>query len=268
MKILLIGEYSRLHNSLKEGLTKLGYEVLLVGTGDGFKNYPVDINIKPLIPEIPLLFFFEKVFNKLFKISLAQFETAIRFYKILPKLKGYDIVQLINEQSIRTHPKVEIWLLRKLFFQNKKLFLLSCGTDFISVDFAHKKLFKYSILTPLHENPNLKKHFVYVLKYISKRYKKLHNFIYQNIEGVIASDLDYHIPLANHPKYLGMIPNPINTNKISFINNDIDSKIIIFHGINRPNYVKKGNAFFEKALKIIEKNHQDKITNLKAENVP
>ena len=39
MKILLVGEYSRLHNSLKEGLTALGHEVTIVGTGDHFKKY-------------------------------------------------------------------------------------------------------------------------------------------------------------------------------------------------------------------------------------
>ena len=42
MKILLIGEYSRLHNSLKEGLQKLGHEVTILGFKDGFKDYPVD----------------------------------------------------------------------------------------------------------------------------------------------------------------------------------------------------------------------------------
>ena len=31
MKVLLVGEYSRLHNSLKEGLQKLGHEVFIVG---------------------------------------------------------------------------------------------------------------------------------------------------------------------------------------------------------------------------------------------
>ena len=49
MKILLIGEYSRLHNSLKEGLEFLNHEVTIVGTGDKFKNFPVDVSISPKI---------------------------------------------------------------------------------------------------------------------------------------------------------------------------------------------------------------------------
>ena len=43
MKILLIGEYSRLHNSLKEGLEKNGHKVVINGFNDSFKNYPVDL---------------------------------------------------------------------------------------------------------------------------------------------------------------------------------------------------------------------------------
>ena len=39
MKILLLGEYSNLHNSLKQALLNMGHEVLLVGNGDGFKKY-------------------------------------------------------------------------------------------------------------------------------------------------------------------------------------------------------------------------------------
>ena len=49
MKILLVGEFSRLHNSLKEGLLALGHDVTLVGTGDSFKNFPVDLSFEPIL---------------------------------------------------------------------------------------------------------------------------------------------------------------------------------------------------------------------------
>ena len=62
MKILLIGEYSRLHNSLKEGLLKLGHEVAINGFNDGFKDFPIDLR-------------FEKKFEKGFlkKIKVLTF---------------------------------------------------------------------------------------------------------------------------------------------------------------------------------------------------
>ena len=105
MKILLIGEYSRLHNSLKKGLKELGNEVTLIGTGDLFKNYPVDISIKPTVFSYkPIPLFIRKVFLRLIKKDLAEWEIGYRFKKLLPKLKGYDVVQLINSHSIGIHP--------------------------------------------------------------------------------------------------------------------------------------------------------------------
>ena len=44
MKILLVGEFSRFHNNLKDGLLQLGHEVVLASTGDGWRKLPSDIN--------------------------------------------------------------------------------------------------------------------------------------------------------------------------------------------------------------------------------
>ena len=46
MKIVLVGEYNRSHKFLKEGLLKLGHQVIVVGLNDGFKKVDVDIPIK------------------------------------------------------------------------------------------------------------------------------------------------------------------------------------------------------------------------------
>ncbi len=84
MKILLLGEYSRLHNSLKKGLEYLGHEVTLVSTGDLFKNYPADISIRPRLftqKAFPLLI--RKIFLRFFKKDPAQWEIAYKFQKAL-----------------------------------------------------------------------------------------------------------------------------------------------------------------------------------------
>ena len=49
MKILLVGEYSRLHNSLKEGLIANGHQVVLVSAGDYFKKYDTDFSFHSAI---------------------------------------------------------------------------------------------------------------------------------------------------------------------------------------------------------------------------
>jgi glycosyltransferase involved in cell wall biosynthesis len=268
MRILLVGEYSRLHNSLKEGLLQHGHEVVLLGTGDGFKNFPSDISIKLSVFTKPFFRTIAKVFDKLFNIQLIELVYYHNLKKIIPTLAGFDVVQLINEQPFKTSPKNEIKLISKLIEQNKSLFLLSCGTDYTSVKYALDKKFKYSILTPYLEDSTLKKHYRFILKYVSPPYKKLHEFLFDNVQGVIASDLDYHIPLKENRKYLGLIPNPINTDKIQFKPLTISDKVVIFHGINRMNYIKKGNRFFDEALEIIKEKYKNRVEIITSENLP
>lgn len=267
MKILLVGEYSRLHNSLKEGLTELGHEVTLIGSGDEFKKYPVDILIENRYQRG-----FRKKFMvlcyKLFGINLKANSIKKQFFSHADKLKGFDVVQLINESPLGANPGVEMEIIGFLKENNKKLFLLSCGTDHLSVRYALDKKFRYSILTPLFEGKVSELEFDAVLKYVRPEYKELHEFVFQQIEGVIASDLDYHIPLLGHEKYLGMIPNPINTKKILLIPLPSADKIVIFHGVNRANYFRKGSDYFSKALKKLKLTHGDRIEIITVESVP
>lgn len=267
MKILLIGEYSRLHNSLKEGLVALNHEVTILGSGDGFKKFPVDITLdhnlkKGFKKKLRVLIY------RLFKKDIATFFLRRRFYKQRNKLTGYDVVQLINESPFKTTPSLEIEFITFLKQHNKKLFVLSCGTDHISVSYAKAKKFRYSILTPLFEGKVSKEDMAPALKYISDPYKILHDTVMTLCDGIIASDLDYHIPLVGHKKYLGMIPNPVNTDLLRFNRLTVEGKIVIFHGINCANYYKKGNDLFEAALEIINKKYSEKIEIITVRSLP
>lgn len=267
MKILLIGEYSRLHNSLKEGLTQLGHEVTLVGDGDGFKDFPADIKFEHT-HRSGVLGVIKKVWYRLFKIDLNSLSIKRQFNAQKHNFVNYDVVQLINEVAFNTVPQVEKTLLDYIFKHNKNVFLLSSGCDFPSVDFAMKRQFKYSILTPFFENKISSSEFIPVLKYLDKDHIDLHEYIYNHIKGVVATDIDYHLPLKGHSKYLGMIPNPVNTNRIAVSDNQLNEKVIIFHGINNVNYFKKGNDLFEAALHIIKNKYDDKVEIITAKDIP
>lgn len=267
MKILLIGEYSGLHNSLKDGLQLNGHSVTLLGTGDGFKNFPVDILIKSTVFEISFLKFFAKIIDKLFNVSLNDIEVGFKTYFKINTLKDYDIVQLINENSFKTTPRLEIILLKKIIKNNKNLFLLSSGVDYKSVEYALNNKFKYSILTPYLEKNVLKNNYYHILKYSNTNFKKLHRYIYRNIKGVISSDLDYHIPLIGEKKYLGMVPNPVNLKKLSYDFVEIENKVIIFHGINKKNSIKKGNNYFIKAMEIIKRTYKDRVEYIEVQDL-
>lgn len=268
MKILLIGEFSRLHNSLKEGLIALGHDVILVGNGDGFKNYPVDLSTKAKWCESKVMRLPRKAIHKITNFDIATIEFGIRFYFHLKKLKNFDVVQLINESAIQTVPFLERYLLKKIIKQNNKLFLLCCGVDYTVAKYMMEKKGKYSIMNPYFENPKSHKEYQFIFDFLSNNHKKTHDLVYANCRGIIASDIDYLLSMQNHPKFLGLIPNPINTDKIDYIESNIDDKIQIFLGINRGTYYTKGISFFEKALEIIAAKYESKIDICTTENLP
>jgi glycosyltransferase involved in cell wall biosynthesis len=268
LKVLLIGEYSRLHNSLKEGLVALGHEVTIVSNGDGFKKYPIDFSIEAKISNANFNYYIRQIILRFFTFDLARLEQGIRFYFHLSKLKNFDVVQLINESPIQTSVWLEKYLLRKIKVQNKKLFLLSSGVDSISVQFLLDKKIEKSILNPYFDDNTLVKEYDYVLDYVSKKHQSLHRLVYDNCLGIIASDIDYVLPLLGNKKFLGLIPNPVNHHEIGYNFPEIKNKIIIFLGVNQWNQHQKGISYFKKALEVIQTKFTDKVAIIIAENLP
>ena len=78
MRILLLGEYSNVHATLAKGLKALGHDVTVLSNGDFWKDYPRDINLSRRPGRLG---------GMAYMAHLAA---------LLPKLRGYDVVQLIN----------------------------------------------------------------------------------------------------------------------------------------------------------------------------
>ena len=105
MKILLLGEYSNVHWTLAEGLRQLGHQVTVLSNGDFWKNYPRDINLT----------------RKLGKMGGISY--LARLYALLPKLRGFDVVQVINPMflELKAHRIEPIYhYLRR---HNRKIFM-------------------------------------------------------------------------------------------------------------------------------------------------
>jgi glycosyltransferase involved in cell wall biosynthesis len=267
MRILLIGEYSRLHNSLKLGLQTLGHTVIIIANGDSFKNYPVDLSTKAKWSESKIGNIPRQIIYKLTKFDISKIEYAIRFYLNLNKCKNFDVVQLINESPIQTVPFFECFLLKKIFMNNKKSYLLCCGVDSSIAKYMIEKKPRYSIMNPYFDNPKLINEYDYILNYLKIKNKKLQNLVHKNVRGIIASDIDYYLPLKKHPNFIRLIPNPICIKEINS-ETKIHNSITIFLGINRGTYHQKGISFFEKTLEIIKEKHKDKIKIIVTENIP
>lgn len=268
MKILLIGEYNSLHRFLKDGLITLGHEAVVVGLHDGFKKVDVDIEIYNYFETNWFLKLLRKLIQKTCNLDIYSISVWQQIKRLKSELSEYDIVQFINETPFQCSANIEKKIFDLIKANNQKLYLLSCGDDYISINYANKQLPKYSILSPYFDKKVPKEHFSYSFKYLKPEFKALHEHIYKYINGVIASDLDYHFPLEHHKKYLGMIPNPINLEEFNYKLPKIDDKVIIFHGINSQNYLKKGNDIFDEALKIISSKYSDKIEIITVRSLP
>jgi glycosyltransferase involved in cell wall biosynthesis len=183
-------------------------------------------------------------------------------------LNNYHHVQLINSDALETYPFLSRFLYKKLFKKIKSRSLLICGDETPIVDYWFKKELKYSVLTPYFQDNSLENQFQFPLKYRKEDYRKTFDWLKENSQKLITSDLDYEIPMKKMGFSTTFIPNPINTDKIVFQPIEKTNKIIIFLGINRLSYLKKGIKYFEKALEIIQEKYADKVEIVVTENLP
>ena len=267
MRILLLGEYSNFHNTLKAGLEKNGHSVLLMGRKDGFKNYSLDIDLEPVLFS---KFLFRKTKNLLFllfRFDISNFEVFYNFYKNRHQFKNFEIVQLINEFPFKTSTFWDKKILSFIFKHNKKVILSACGDDVTYLTYLINSDLPHHVLTPMLNNKKLKPRFKYSLNYLKPSFKKLSLFVKAHVTHIIPGDFDYEMAYRKLPKVKPLIPFPVNLEKIKFKSLRIQGKVRIFHGINRSNYYKKGNDVFVQALEQIQEKYSHKIEIIQVENI-
>ncbi len=269
MKILLIGEYSRFHNSLKEGLLALGHEVVLVGSGDLFKKYPVDVDISPKwMSATAFTRLARKVVYRLSGFDLALWESGYRFWRARKQFTDFDVVQLINSWSIRTTVAKEKKCIDYLASHNKQLVLSACGTDTAWVDYLLSDPLDYHLLTPYLNDHSLKKQYSSVLEYLTPKRRVLYQFVVDRVTHIIPTDMDYYMGLQGQEKVTSLVPTPVNCSRFDIEFPKSTTPLVIFHGINRMNYLKKGNDIFEKALELLQNKYPTKVKIITVESLP
>lgn len=113
MKILLIGEYSNVHNTLAQGLRELGHQVTVASDGDGWKNYPRDIDL-----------------SRNTSSPTGRMSFLWRLFKALPRMRGYDVVQLINPVFLELKAERIMPFYRYLRRHNRKIVMGAFGIDY------------------------------------------------------------------------------------------------------------------------------------------
>ena len=269
MKILLFGEYSNVHWTLAQALRKLGHEVTVVSNGDEWKAYPADISL----------------IRKPGRWGAVSY--LLRVLRLLPKLRGYDVVQLINPVhfvDLKAERAVRIYdYLRR---HNKKVFLGAFGYDYHYVyDSVVRRTLKYcDFYTPTrevhHEWNDANEH-----DWLHTYKKEVSIHIADTCDGIITGLYEYDVAYRPHfPDKTTFIPMPIDVAKgdemktdwagtrptptPNTINTTQENKLRFFIGINRSRTMLKGTDIMLRALERLVADYPDRAEMVKAESVP
>jgi hypothetical protein len=237
MKILLIGEFSGVHNNLKKGLIALGHDVKLAADGDGYRKFGYDIAISPYKGR-----FWGKIWN------LIHFLIHLKYFF------GYDVIQFINPFSIPYYFHF-IGITFLIFKFNKKKIYYACGTD--PAFLSSRDKFEYFPFSDINST-EIPKYNRLKLSYYS--------WFIRNISCIIPSMYTYGVGYFGNPKLKEPIPLPDSGNYSKSVFENKTDKIKILFGITRKEF--KGADFIQKALKKLSEKYSEKVEVKIVEKLP
>lgn len=253
MKILLLGEYSNVHWTLAEGLRALGHEVCVASNGDFWKNYRRDVSLV-------------RKSNKLLdSVSyLLQVKAALR------KMKGYDIVQIINPLFFELKAERIRPIYQYLRQNNKKMFLGAYGMDYYWINTCRTtSTFRYSDFNIGSQLRTDNAALTEIEDWIGTEKGKLNQEIANDCDGIIAGLYEYYA--CYHPVFpekTTFIPFPIEVGKIKFEIKNPSGIVRFFIGIQKTRHQYKGTDIMLRALKRIKEKYPNRCEIVKAESVP
>lgn len=251
MKILLLGEYSNVHWTLAEGLRQLGQEVTVASNGDFWKNYPRDIDLK-------------RMPTKWGGITLLA-----RLFRLLPKLRGYDVVQLINPMFLELKAEWNARFYQYLRQHNDKMILGAFGMDYYWVHENSTRMpLRYSDFNfgkELRRDEAAERE---RRDWIGTDKERLNKLIARNCDAIVAGLYEYWATYAPiFPNKTTFIPFPIKPLDTSPKIEPHD-RLRIFIGINKSRSVYKGTDIMLRAAKRLKSDYPEKVELRIAENVP
>lgn len=257
MKILLLGEYSNVHNTLAEGLRQRGHQVTVASNGDFWKNYPRDIDLARTPGKLGGMLLMAKV------------------YSLLPRWRGYDIVQLINPMFLELKAERIFPIYRYLRRHNKRVILCAMGMDYYWVhECTYRKPMRYSDFNigdqVRTDEPAIREQ----RDWMGTPKEELNKMIAKDCDAIIAGLYDDYICYEPYfPQKLHFVPLPIKSGlsaagHLANAEDGRNKKLKIFIGISRGRSAYKGTDIMLRAAETIAQRYPDLIEIVKAEGVP
>ena len=260
MRILLLGEYSNVHWTLAEGLRSLGHKVTVMSNGDYWKNYPRDIDVA-------------RRDSRFGGLSLY-----IRLLALLPRMRGYDVVRLINPMFLELKAERFFFFYNYLRRHNGKIVLGAYGMDYYwAYVNAHQKPLRYSdfnIGDTQRNDPTAMKDYN---DWVSTAKERLNKYIAADCDAMVAALYEYKVTY-DHTEFKDkttFIPLPIKIAHPSEVpaaktgvTADRQDKLRVFVGISRARSSYKGTDIMLRSAQRIAEKWSDRVELLVAEGLP
>lgn len=232
MRVLLIGDYSGLHLSLRNGLREIGHASLLVSTGDGSKALPADIQLggssTALVGALRRRLDPLSVARAVGSFDVAQTISALYFAG-----PGYP-KKTINKLLRRTAPK---------------FFLSASGGDSYFHRFGEMR-HHAEYVNEVHrhgQSPQFKRN-------ASDRLFQFNQEVADRADGIIPISYEHHTAYRSHPKVMSPIPMPVDTDRITpQITSQKHGRLKILHGVTRVGH--KGSRIIGEALRVVSEKY-------------
>lgn len=255
MKILFLGDYSNFHSTLAAELRRRGHTAIVASDGCRCMDSARDIDLSRR------------------KCLLGAFGYLGQLFSLWPKLKDYDIVQIINPNFLHLKPGKIRYFFRELKAQNKHVCLSLAGSDPVIVKGCIEDgLFRYSEFRIGEEkSPYAKATPGIEYRWLNGGMGDHCRFIYENTDAAMSALYEYHVAaepyLADKLCYTGI---PIDMQAIKHIPFAIpaDGKINIMAGIKSECELFKGTDRLLGAAKEVERLHPDKCRVMVARDLP
>ena len=246
MKVLLLGEYSNVHNTLARGLRELGHTVAVVSNGDFWKNYPRDIDVSRRSGKMGGMLLMAKI------------------YALLPRLRGYDIVQFINPMFFELKAERLFPLFHYLKKHNKKVVLCGFGMDYYWVNTCSTTMpLRYSDFNIGKELRQNKEAIVERKDWIGTEKERLNRLMAEQCDAIVTGLYEYWCCYEPHfTKKTTFIPFPIVVGEPPIIAEETPEKLNLFIGISKNRSVYKGTDIMLRAAETVKKQYPDRL-NLK-----
>ena len=251
MKVLLLGEYSNVHATLSEGLKRLGHEVTVLSNGDFWKDYPRDIDLVRHPGKLGGILYMAKL------------------YATLPRLRGYDIVQVINPMFLEIKAERIFPIYQYLRRHNRKVILGAFGMDWYWVHTCDTQMpLRYSDFNMGKEhrhNPSAEKE---RKDWLGTHKERLNKYIAEDCDGIVTGLYEYDVCYRPaFPQKTRFIPFPIKPKDV-MPSPDVPQKVKLFIGIHQGRSEYKGTDIMLQAAQAIAQKYPERTDLRVAVSVP